>query len=134
MPYIDYEYYKDEYLGKEMDQQTFDVESLRASEAIDRLTMYKIVRVGGIEKLHPMIRDLVKKATAQLTEYFSINGGFAEIHANSPNSVTIGKFSYSKGTKGSSQTNQSEQTQDIPDYVYETLSYTGLLYRGVHLI
>lgn len=123
MPYIDQDYYLDQYKGKPItDPNELDRTILRASDAIDILTNYKI----NMETAHPFIVGQVKKATAALVEHYVLTGGYDESIQPDLFNVSVGTFSYSIGNQ-----EQGASTR-IPDLVNNLLANTGLLYAGLH--
>ncbi|MGX6993943.1 hypothetical protein CBF34_07070 [Vagococcus penaei] len=96
MPYIDLEYYEKDYIGEPVEKAEFPRFSKRASEAVDQMTGYQIVKIG-IDNLADHSKELIKKATAAQVEYLQLNG--VEVDSNGQeSSVSIGGFSYSSGT------------------------------------
>ncbi|MCT8138640.1 hypothetical protein H1D32_13350 [Anaerobacillus sp. CMMVII] len=124
--YIDNEYYRSEYMGVEIDDNNQLLRYIkRASDIIDQVTNYKI---KDFNELHPFIQEQVKKATAAQVEFFELEGGpeMATI-GNTLNNVSLGKFSYGKGTVPSNNQNSNIISTTVINY----LKPTGLLYSGV---
>lgn len=122
MPYIDATYYSDEYKGTQPNNpMDIDKNIQRASEMIDMLTHY---RLTGSTVYHSSIMDRVKRATAVLTEYYILNGGYEAFAQDGISSAGLGSFNYSvkNGSSGSS---------NIPSNAMEILISTGLLYAGI---
>lgn len=122
MPYVDYEYYKNNYLGGLVDETDFPKLSLRASEMIENICSYKI---GSLELKSPFIQDKIRKATCAQIDFIEINGGIDFLDEVNTSSVTLGKFSFS------GPSNEFEGNSKISNRVYEYLWPTGLLYRGM---
>ncbi|OEH53126.1 hypothetical protein AQ616_17760 [Oceanobacillus sp. E9] len=118
--YIDADYYLNEYEGTPMeDEKELNRCIKRASDVIDVETNFSI----GQDKLVDVQKNLLKKATAIMTEHFVMNGGYiATKQQGTMQSVNVGSFSYSMNAEASTQ---------IPNGVMQNLAYAGLLYRGI---
>lgn len=125
MPYINRAYY-DSYGGASIPETEFSVISSRASDIIDILTMQRIGGDAGLALLSASMQEAIKKATAAETETLYLSGGIDSLVNGSPQSVTVGKFSYSSGTPL-----QSVSGMPLSPFVKEYLLYTGLLNRSV---
>lgn len=123
MPYIDYQFYTDEFQGVSLSEDVFSSLVGRASDMIDQVTNYKIESIG-FDNLYPAFQQRVKKATAAQVEYLHVNGGMATIQS-SVTDVSIGKFSYD--SLAASKT----PDKTISDNAMAYLRGTRLLYRGV---
>lgn len=100
----------------------------RASDVIDALTMYKITAAGGIDSLPPFVQEQVKKAVCAQTQTLDERGGVAAVIGEAGESVTIGKFSYSKQGGGKEKTvNGLPVSPLVEGYLFPT----GLLYGGI---
>lgn len=127
MPYIDSDYYLNDYMGKQpVDPLELKQSILRASDEVDRITSYQLLGVN-FEEQPLIIINQVKKATAQLTEHYIIHGGYEATKKQELTSVSIGKFNYSSANRAGNV----EKIDDIPLHVFDTLAVTGLLYRGI---
>lgn len=124
MPFIDYQFYTDEFKGVSLSEDAFNGLVGRASDLVDQATNYKIEAIG-IENLHPAYQQRVKKAVAAQVEFLNVNGGIVAMQSNDVTSASIGSFSYSAGDSGKGM------TKFISDSAITYLSTTGLLYRGV---
>lgn len=124
MPYIDYQFYTDEFKGVSLSEDAFNNLVGRASDLIDQVTNYKIETIG-FDNLYPAFQQRVKKATAAQVEFMHVNGGVVSMQSSDTSNVSIGKFSYSTG--GSDK----GMTKSISDSALAYLKGTGLLYRGV---
>lgn len=135
MPYIDAEYYNNEFQG-EPASSTEELDRLidRASDLVDQATSYKLHNVD-FSKLPLFIQDQVKKATAYQVEYYIVNGGASEVDAGtdgSMTSVTVGAFSYSGG--GSEPLNGSARNiSRLSPSALGCLSSTGLLNQAIEM-
>ena len=127
MPYIDYQYYTDEYKGASIDESAFSSLVVRASDAIDSITR-SFYQFHDLENDLAFRKNKFKKAVASQVEYFHEVGATTTYGMNEPTSVTIGRTSQSGGST-SIQTN----TLLSPD-VIGYLNDTGLLYRGLGVV
>jgi len=100
MPYLDYTYYTDTFLGDLATEATFPKLLLRATEIIDDLTMYKVTQTT-FSSLPTFMQEQFKKALCAEIDYIEANGGVNNIDDESVGSVSLGKFSYSGEQKGS---------------------------------
>jgi hypothetical protein len=125
MPYIDRTYY-DAYGGTSIPEAEFNTLARRASDIIDIVTMQRIGGDAGFAQLSASVQEAIKKATAAQTETLYLSGGIDSLVNGSPQSVTVGKFSYSSGTPI-----QTVAGMPLSPFVKEHLLYTGLLNRSV---
>lgn len=130
MPYIDKEYYDNDYKGIPIEPDTFNRLVRRASDSINFVTNHKL-RFIQLDELAPFIQEQVKKATAAQVEYLITNGESAAMGAGQLGQVSAGNFSY--GDKAGKDT-LSRREQMISTAVLEHLKPTGLLYQGVGVI
>lgn len=122
MSYIDEDYYLNTFKGEASNEDLSLIIS-RASDMVDILTMYKIKDINSVDAF---TKNQIQKATAAQTEFIIKNGGLANLDVNGGSeSVTVGKFSYSKNSSTSSSKDQ------ISSFTLEYLFPTGLLYRGL---
>lgn len=143
MPYIDKDYYDNEYFGEPFPDGTTDMDfnrlAQRASEVIDMVTNYKLVNDASLME-NDFISKQVKLATAAQTEFFMKQGGYADIISGEADafSVNIGSFSYTNSASNAMGANITPSRQDITKFVlssvYGYLGATGLLYSGVDFV
>lgn len=124
MPYIDYQYYTDEFKGASLDESTFSSLVIKASDAIDSITG-NFYQFNDLETDGAFRKSKFKKAVASQVEYFHEVGSTTTYGMNEPSSVTIGRTSQSGGSS-----NSQINTLLSPD-VIRYLNDTGLLYRGL---
>lgn len=131
MPYIDYQYYTEEYKGTEIDEVTFEKYATRASQVIDQLTN-DVLHGQKFTQIAQYLQDKVKLATAAQVEFYVSKGGYETVETGSDDltNVTIGSFSYQEGSNQSSSANAKR----ISPTVLEHLKPTGLLYRGLGVV
>lgn len=122
-PYVDEEYYKNNYEGSPVKTEDFPRFSKRATDLIDAVTDYQIPKIG-IDKFSESVQELIKKACCAQVEYYQIEGIDLDVTGNtqSGGSVSIGGFSYS----GSVQST-SKQANRIAPGCLTYLEGTGLL-------
>ena len=124
MPYIDYQFYTDEFKGVSLSEDAFNNLVSRASDLIDQVTNFKIETIG-FENLYPAYQQRVKKAVAAQVEYMHVNGGIVNMQTADLSSASLGSFSYAEN--GSSGQVMKTTSKSAIDY----LRGTGLLYSGV---
>ncbi|HDR7795316.1 TPA: hypothetical protein QCY19_003987 [Bacillus luti] len=129
MPYIDVDYYNNEYQGT----PTSDVSLLerlinRASDQIDQIINYKLEGVY-FDKLAPFIMKQVKKATAAQVEFLVINGETSATVSEGGGGFSVG--SYSENGMSAGATDAPSHYDRYAITVVEYLRPTGLLYSGV---
>ncbi len=127
MPYIDLEYYNNEYEGVEVDSTSFSRLSKRASEMIDILINHKLTG-KDFDKQGAFIKEQIKKATAAQIEYIVLNGEENSIGSGGFGQVSAGNFSY--GDKPGKESISRSETM-TSQKVMSILSSTGLLYKGL---
>lgn len=126
MPYINSDYYQNKHKGVMPSNSEDLVRNIeKASDAIDILTKFKVKNNFETATI-PFIKEQVEKATASLTEYYILNGGYESFVQDDISSAGVGSFNYS--VKGGSAV---ETTNNVPQDVYERLLITGLLYAGI---
>src|SRR5690625_5089640 len=121
MPYVDKEYYDNDYLGSPIEDVTeFERTAKRSSEVIDELTHY---RIKNLDSMPTFIQTQVKKAVCDQIEHYVLSGGYESMkESTSLGNVIIGSFSYS---------NSSQDTREESEKAIDYLKPTGLLYAGV---
>lgn len=127
MPYVDLIYYQETYRGDWPDTLTgedFNQLETRASSIIDSLTSLRI-RSTGLENLHSLVQEQVKKAVCAQIEYL-VKKGTDSIHGTQLASVSLGDFSYQE----SSASSKDQPSVGVSPEVFLHLSSSGLLYAG----
>lgn len=127
MPYIDSEYYSNDFGGiTPKDPETLDKDIKKASDMVDFLVGYKIT---DLQLMHSDIQRMVKLATAKMTEFYVMNGGYEKtITSNGKvQQAAIGSFNYTRG----SAPGDASLKVNAPNEVVTILSSTGLMYTGV---
>ena len=122
MPYITDDYYYSIYKGESVDVADFPSLCARASEIIEDMTMYRLSESIFVS-MAPEVQEHIKKAICAQIEYLDANGGSDLDMGASMQSASLGRFSYSAGGTGFSQSIYAPRAQRI-------LAPTGLLYRG----
>lgn len=96
MAYITYQQYLDLYGTCPITEENFPVYAGLASDVIDSITQYRIVK-GGLSALSSLVQTLVQKATAAQVLYFTQIGLEATLAGQAGQSFTVGKVSVSGG-------------------------------------
>lgn len=127
MVYITSDYYENEYKGKPAPSiEELERNILRASEVIDQITNFRIATGAvNLETSHPFIKQQVEKATAAMTEYYILNGGYETFIETNVQSAGLGSFNYTLAT-------QSGKEIEVPSNVVNHLNSTGLMYAGIN--
>lgn len=125
---VDYKFFTDEYGSNRVDEAEFNRLKKRAINLAVRATDYRLTD-DWFDNAHDRLKHRVRMAICSQIEYAFDTGGDSEANAESLNSVSIGNFSYSKGTRsdGSISADNNQSSQDMSDYLLQT----GLLYKGV---
>lgn len=128
MPYIDVDYYNNEYRGTPVSDAAL-LERLisRASDQIDRVINYKLEGVD-FDKLAPFIKQ-VKKATAAQVEFLAINGETSATVSEGGGGFSVG--SYSENGMSAGATDAPSHYDRYAITVVDYLRPTGLLYAGL---
>lgn len=139
MPYVTYAEFKTySPLSPIQDDDEFIVLSEASSIIIDRLTMKKIILLGGLSEFSAFTQDLVKKATsAQINTLFDQGG--TEALTGTPTAMTggatIGRYSESGGGSNKSGVGNGIQLIDsvpVSPMVKMYLQPTNLLNRAIN--
>ncbi|PHB11473.1 hypothetical protein COE80_31075 [Bacillus pseudomycoides] len=129
MPYIDVDYYNNEYRGTLVsDAALLDRLIARASDQIDDVISYKLEGVD-FDKLAPFIKKQVKKATAAQVEFLAINGETCATVSEGGGGFSVGSYSEDGVSAGDNNTSNFYTQYAIS--VTKFLRPTGLLYAGV---
>ncbi|WP_242227172.1 hypothetical protein [Bacillus cereus group sp. BfR-BA-01315] len=129
MPYIDVDYYNNEYKGTPVsDASLLDRLITRASDQIDHIVNYKLEGVD-FDKLAPFIKKQVKKATAAQVEFLAINGETSATVSEGGGGFSVGSYSEDGVSAGDNNTSNFYTQYAIS--VTKFLRPTGLLYAGV---
>ncbi|MGG3523087.1 hypothetical protein ABES33_25280 [Bacillus pseudomycoides] len=129
MPYIDADYYNNDYEGTPVSDVTLLNRMIkRASEQIDSIIGYKL-QVVDFDKVAPFIRDQVKKATAAQVEFLAINGITSATVSEGGGGFSVGAYSENGMSAGAADSPSHYDRYAIT--VVDYLKPTGLLYTGV---
>ncbi|PEJ75186.1 hypothetical protein CN680_18020 [Bacillus pseudomycoides] len=129
MPYIDVDYYNNDYEGTQVSDETLLKRMIkRASEQIDSIIGYKLQGVD-FDKVAPFIREQVKKATAAQVEFLAINGITSATVSEGGGGFSVGAYSENGMSAGaaSAPSHYDRYAITVVDY----LKHTGLLYAGI---
>ena len=99
MSAVSFEYYTNEYQGKEATQATFPALNAQAERMIGAMARWR-VDDSTLEELPSLVRTLYRLAVCSQIDYISING-IDSITGGGDNGFTVGKVSIhgSSGTK-----------------------------------
>lgn len=125
MPYVDKEYYLNEYGGEPVNESDFPGLRSRAEEIVEEMTRYRVTPISFLA-LPEHIQEAVKKAVCAQLEYLDANGWSDLDNGCDLQSATLGKFNYSRASSGTGSTQQSIYSPRAR----RILMPTGLLYRG----
>ncbi|PGE91990.1 hypothetical protein COF51_27095 [Bacillus pseudomycoides] len=129
MPYIDADYYNNDYEGTPVsDAALLNRMIKRASEQIDSIIGYKLQGVD-FDKVAPFIREQVKKATAAQVEFLAINGIISATVSEGGGGFSVGAYSENGMSAGAAEAPSYYDRYAIT--VVDYLKPTGLLYTGV---
>lgn len=94
--YVDEAFYDDEFMGEHVESKDFPRFAKRASDVIDALTGWQILKIG-LDKFTEDVQILIKKACCAQIEYYQLEGIGLDATGNteSSGSVSISGFSYS---------------------------------------
>lgn len=131
MAYITYQQYLDIYGACPISEEEFPMYAGLASDLIDSITQYRIVKGGGISALSDLMQTLVKKAAAAQVLYFTQLGLETVLTGQTGQSFTVGKVSVSGGAL--SNTTEKPGALMISPFAIALLEQTYLMERGVYV-
>ena len=122
--YVDAAFYTEDYGSIEVNKETLSRILKRASRDIDVLTGFRF----DFNKLTERNKRYVKLAVCAQAEFLIANGETASDVSDSGGSFSIGSYSESTSSKGSTQSQKTPRhAASVADYLFPT----GLLYAGV---
>ncbi|MGK4059038.1 hypothetical protein AB0Y04_04800 [Loigolactobacillus coryniformis] len=121
--YVDQVYYTKTYYGEDVDDALFSRYLARATDIINSLTCYQLVKQGGLDKLELWQQELVKKAVCAQIEYYQIEG----LTADQGQSESGSSFSLSKFSVSAKSNTISRQAQRASPAAIAALRAAGLL-------
>jgi hypothetical protein len=129
MPYIDKDYYLTTFLGTDpKDDAVLNKSIMRSNDMIDLISNYIMVNTKLHEyidftTLDPWKQDLIRKATATLTEHFILQGGYDSAkQMKMVQSASVGSFSVG-----------NSNIEYVPDDVFFYLGQSGILHQNLRL-
>ena len=125
MPYVDMDYYSENYRGESVDEADFSSLCDRAEEIIEEMTLYRVTPII-FPALPEMVQERVKMAVCAQIEYLDANGGADMDNGADLQSAGLGKFNYSKASGAGGDSGQSIYAPRAR----RILAPTGLLYKG----
>ncbi len=124
------EFYLNEWGGSFGDDN--DALNICISRAVDVINNAIYLTGLTVETVPETLKTAVFKAVCAQVDYIEYNGGVTAMSDNGDmSSVSLGKFSYSGGSQGSSS---AKSAFKLCEQAAEYLRPTGLLYRGVRVI
>lgn len=125
MAYITYNQYVEMYGTCPLTEQEFPVYAGLASDLIDGVTQYRIVK-GGLSALPAFVQTQIKKAAAAQVLYMFQNGLEATMTGQTGQGFTVGKVHVDGGTNG-----KTAAQLMISPAVTILLEQTGLMERSI---
>lgn len=125
MSYITEDYYNSTLKGEPVDSADFPKLCDMAEEIIEQMTMYRI-NSSSFKTMPEDTQERVKKAICAQIEYLDANGGSDMENGADLQSVSLGRFNYSKSASSNGSTQQSIYSPRAQRILFPT----GLLYRG----
>lgn len=127
-PYVDYEYYKDTFLGNKIPNESFNKLAKDASRKLNYFTLNNIIEVN----------DLIKNTTCSLAELIYENENNKKLLLDNDEKViaseTVGPHSINYVNKTTIQDKQIKTQQELDLELYNTcleyLGETGLMFCG----
>ena len=131
MAYITYDEYVTYYGTPPVQESDFTVYAEQASDLIDVLTEYRIMR-GGLSALPDLVQKLVKKATAAQVLYFIQNGGVESVESGQTGQgFSVGKVRVDGDSRYRAQNISKRGALMISPMARALLEQTGLMERVV---
>lgn len=123
-PYVDEKYYEEFFEGTPVENDKFSRFSKRATEIVDALTEYQILKIG-LDKFSEDVQELIKKACCAQIEYYQVEGIDVDVTGTPKSSLSysIGDYSRSATSGGST----SRQAGRVAPSCLMFLEGTGLL-------
>lgn len=123
MPYVTPEYYKDEFGGIAVAEDSLNKFIKRAERDINRLVRF---RITDFNKLPDFTKKRVQEAVCAQVEFLAENGETSSSISSVGGSFSIGSYS-----ENNSVPSDTGKTELYADAVYDYLYPTGLMYAGV---
>lgn len=121
--YVDEAYYTDKFEGTPVSDDKFSRISKRATEIVDALTEYQILKIG-LDKFSEDVQELIKKACCAQIEYYQIEGIDVDVTGTPKSSLSYSIGDYSRSASGGST---SRQAGRVAPSCQMFLEGTGLL-------
>ena len=134
MAYIDTDDFSD-YTSTVIEAALFAELAERASEIIDRITLDRIPRAGGLSALDTGVQTKVKKAVCAQVQTMYAQGGISTVEGFGAEAnqgyVSLGKFAIGTANNNRGQSVKTVDGVPVSPMVYGYLRSTNLTYRGV---
>lgn len=105
-PYVDEKYYEEVFEGTPVENDKFSRFSKRATEIVDALTEYQILKIG-LDKFSEDVQELIKKACCAQIEYYQVEGIDVDITGTPKSSLSYSIGDYSRSASGGSTSRQA---------------------------
>lgn len=122
--YVDEKYYEDDFEGTPVENDKFSRFSKRATEIVDALTEYQILKIG-LDKFSEDVQELIKKACCAQIEYYQVEGIDVDVTGTPKSSLSYSIGDYSRSATGGGST--SRQSGRVAPSCLMFLEGTGLL-------
>ena len=136
MPYVTFAEYDAYRPGQLSDDNEFAILSEAASAIIDRMTLSKIIHLGGLSVFSAFTQDRIKKATMAQIDTLDAQGGLDALTgfpAATAGSVKIGRYSESTANQsGAGKGIQLIDGMPVSPLVRTYLQSTNLLNRAIN--
>lgn len=136
MIYANYDFYRNEYFGRAIEETDFLRFALRASQYIDYITMGKAEARSDLEAVKMCCCALAEQYQVMEIAHELVQKSLSAVSANGTevSSETVGSWSRSYRSSGDSAQSAAQSAQAVKttlrDTVMQYLARTGLLYRG----
>ncbi len=121
--YVDEAYYTDKFEGTPVSDDKFSRYSKRATEIVDALTEYQILKFG-LDKFSEDVQERIKKACCSQIEYYQVEGIDVDVTGTPKSSLSYSIGDYSRSASGGST---SRQAGRVAPSCLMFLEGTGLL-------
>lgn len=121
--YVDEAYYTDKFEGTPVSDDKFSRYSKRATEIVDALTEYQILKIG-LDKFSEDVQERIKKACCSQIEYYQVEGIDVDVTGTPKSSISYSIGDYSRSASGGST---SRQAGRVAPSCLMFLEGTGLL-------
>lgn len=104
-PYVDEKYYEEEFEGTPVENDKFSRFSKRATEVVNALTEYQILKIG-LDKFSEDVQELIKKACCAQIEYYQVEDIDVDVTGTPKSSLSYSIGDYSRSANAGSTSRQ----------------------------